>query len=720
MPAVSVIVPVHNGAKHLPSCLRSIVEQTLTDLEILVIDDGSTDDSAKIIAEFAAADPRVSCLPGPGLGSAGEARNIGLDRATGDYLSFLDADDFFAPTLLAELHAKAVADDADIAICKFRVYDERTEDANPVSWPLRLEYFPEKTPFSPDAAADALFLATNPAAWNKLFRTDFIRKTGLRFQGLRRTNDAFFTYSALSQADRLTYLDEYLLSYRTGNAASLRGSRDKEPLAWVDALVAIRAELERVGRFEKFERAFTNLALDFCLANLRRPTSAEAYLTMHSALTDGVLAKLGILDRDPNYFLRAELRDQLADLLNLNPMEFLFTRLNLATDQLNAARAEVRANLRELDVLRQGEPAREVTAPAASATKASAGADRVDVSVILRVRDAETLVAESLDSVLNQPGVKVEVICLDQHSADLSGRVLAQRSAEDSRIKLITAGAEQAASLNAAIAAATGRYLSFLEAGDRWQPGALAALVAHADTDDLQLLSFDADTVADPEVDAATWRRENGHYRRTAAAGGALPGPALLTQLHRAGHYRPQAWLLLVDRQLVSSLEPAFAPEAPSDELFTARLLLAAARAEHSGTALVIHRVLPSPAPTPSQREADARLYFRTCLELSRLAARVELGRADAATLGALIFEAHRSARANFVRINIDAGARLAALDPAPDAQALALQLKQAHHEAQFKRRPTVGSRLRGPGLPKRIVNKLGRVLRGLRSAGSK
>ena len=222
MPAVSVIVPVHNGAKHLASCLRSIVEQTLTDLEILVIDDGSTDDSAKIIAEFAAADPRVSCLPGPGLGSAGEARNVGLDRATGDYLSFLDADDFFAPTLLAELHAKAVADDADIAICKFRVYDERTEDANPVSWPLRLEYFPEKTPFSPDAAGDALFLATNPAAWNKLFRTDFVRRTGLRFQGLRRTNDAFFTYSALSQADRLTYLDEYLLSYRTGNAARPR------------------------------------------------------------------------------------------------------------------------------------------------------------------------------------------------------------------------------------------------------------------------------------------------------------------------------------------------------------------------------------------------------------------------------------------------------------------------------------------------------------------
>jgi glycosyltransferase involved in cell wall biosynthesis len=720
VPAVSVIVPVHNAAKHLSSCLRSIVEQTLTDVEILLVDDGSTDASAQIIAEFAATDSRITCLPGPGVGSAGAARNVGLERATGDYLSFLDADDFFAPTMLADLHAKAVADRADIVICKFRVYDERTDDANPVSWPLRLEYFPDQTPFSPDAAADALFLATNPAAWNKLFRTDFIRKTGLQFQGLRRTNDAFFTYSALSQATRLSYLDDYLLSYRTGNTTSLRGSRDKEPLAWVDALIAIRAELARVGLLEKFERAFTNLALDFCLANLRRPTSAEAYLTTHDALTETVLAQLGILGREPNYFLRAELRDQLADLLTLTPMEFLFARLNLATDQLTAARAEVRATLRELDVVRGGSPAREVTAAPAPAPTASSQAGRRDVSVILRVHDAEALVGETLDSVLNQSGVDLEVVCLDQHSSDLSARVIAQRSSQDARVRLIGAGADPAASLEAAIGAATGRYLTFIEAGDRWRPEVLGELVSHADSAELQLLTFDADTLADPDVDAATWRREDGRYRRTANTAAPLSGPALLTRLHQAGQHRPSAWLYLVDRELVAAMKPGVATAAVSDELFTTALLLAASSAEHTTTCLVTHRVGPKPAFTTSYRETEARRFFRTCLELSRLATEVSLADADAATVGALIFEAYRSARAHFVRINADAGNRLAGLDPSPDAQALVLLLKQAHHEAQFKRRPTAASRLRGPGLGRRALGKLARTLRALRPTPQK
>ncbi len=193
MPAVSVVVPVHNGERYLQECLRSIAVQTLTDLEVIVVDDGSTDRTAEIVDAFAADDPRFRRLPGPATGSAGDARNAGLDQATGRYLSFLDADDFFAPSMLATLHAKAELDDAQVVICKFRVLDERTGDANPVSWPLRLEQLPETTPFAARDASDGLFLATNPAAWNKLFCADYIRATGLRFQSLHRTNDAFFT-----------------------------------------------------------------------------------------------------------------------------------------------------------------------------------------------------------------------------------------------------------------------------------------------------------------------------------------------------------------------------------------------------------------------------------------------------------------------------------------------------------------------------------------------
>lgn len=98
-PIVSVIVPVHNAEKYLEQCLESILGQTLGDIEVICVNDRSTDCSAVILDGFAEKDPRLSVLQSPGLG-AGGARNIGLGAANGKYLSFLDADDFFEPDML--------------------------------------------------------------------------------------------------------------------------------------------------------------------------------------------------------------------------------------------------------------------------------------------------------------------------------------------------------------------------------------------------------------------------------------------------------------------------------------------------------------------------------------------------------------------------------------------------------------------------------------------
>lgn len=104
-PKVSVIVPVHNAEKYLEQCLNSIIGQTLKDIEVICVDDKSTDGSAVILDSYAANEPRLRVLQSPGLG-AGGARNIGLESAQGKYLSFLDADDFFEPDMLESAVAK--------------------------------------------------------------------------------------------------------------------------------------------------------------------------------------------------------------------------------------------------------------------------------------------------------------------------------------------------------------------------------------------------------------------------------------------------------------------------------------------------------------------------------------------------------------------------------------------------------------------------------------
>ena len=107
MPKISVIVPVYNVEKYLRECLDSIVNQTLQDIEIICINDGSTDGSAVILEEYAAKDKRIKILNQENKG-AGEARNAGINSAQGKYLAFIDGDDFYCTDFCEKMHNKAL------------------------------------------------------------------------------------------------------------------------------------------------------------------------------------------------------------------------------------------------------------------------------------------------------------------------------------------------------------------------------------------------------------------------------------------------------------------------------------------------------------------------------------------------------------------------------------------------------------------------------------
>ena len=113
-----MIVPVYNVAPYLQECLDSVLKQTYTKLEIILIDDGSTDASGKICDTYAQADKRVRVVHQKNAG-LGPARNTGLNLCTGAYLAFVDSDDFLAPDMLELLYKNLLAQRADISICSF-------------------------------------------------------------------------------------------------------------------------------------------------------------------------------------------------------------------------------------------------------------------------------------------------------------------------------------------------------------------------------------------------------------------------------------------------------------------------------------------------------------------------------------------------------------------------------------------------------------------------
>lgn len=220
MPKVSVIIPVYNVEAYLRQCLDSVVNQTLKEIEIICIDDGSTDGSAAILQEYAAKDERIKILTQVNSG-AGAARNVGLAQASGVWLSFLDADDEFAPSMLSDMVSSGEAVQADVvALTLVKEGD--------------------------------IFSRWRGWAWDKLFCREFILKNKLCFQNLPVSNDLFFTYSALALSSRIVALEKEYVIHRK-REGSVETTRDRAPLAPLDA---VKALYERIGMVDGFARWF--------------------------------------------------------------------------------------------------------------------------------------------------------------------------------------------------------------------------------------------------------------------------------------------------------------------------------------------------------------------------------------------------------------------------------------------------------------------------------
>ncbi len=203
---ISVIVPIYNVEKYLNECLLSIQNQTYPLLEVILINDGSTDRSAEIAQHFVTSDRRFHLIQQNNAGQSA-ARNRGLDRASGEYISFVDADDFIAPDFYETLiHDIQTADILQIG------YTRVNQDSQIIS---------KHTPH-------CFFQYTTP--WSRLFRKDFIKKNHLRFEEGQIYEDILFSIDAWkSQAQHIStgYTGYY---YRSNPTSTTATKHDTKPL----------------------------------------------------------------------------------------------------------------------------------------------------------------------------------------------------------------------------------------------------------------------------------------------------------------------------------------------------------------------------------------------------------------------------------------------------------------------------------------------------------
>jgi glycosyltransferase involved in cell wall biosynthesis len=239
---VSVLVPIYNVERYLEQCLASICAQSLQELEILCINDGSTDGSLEIIRSFAAQDERIVVIDKPN-GGYGQTMNCGLRRARGDYVGIVEADDFIEPEMYELLYNAATAHDAQIVKADFFL-----------TWTTprpREEYFHAVPP----GLANSLVvpyrayqvMQPQPSIWSALYSRPFLTEHGIDFLESPGASfqDTSFNYEAWSAADRAFLIDRALLHYRQDNANSS-----------INATTKVFAIVEEIDRYFAFLRNY--------------------------------------------------------------------------------------------------------------------------------------------------------------------------------------------------------------------------------------------------------------------------------------------------------------------------------------------------------------------------------------------------------------------------------------------------------------------------------
>ncbi|MCI7791582.1 MAG: glycosyltransferase [Lachnospiraceae bacterium] len=249
---ISIIVPVYNMERYLERCMNSIWQQTYTNLEIILVDDGSTDQSPQMCDDYARKDNRIKVVHKQN-GGLSDARNAGLAIASGAYIGYVDSDDWIEPDMYERMYQACVEHDAQVAVCRYaQVYkDHVVQGGNG-----KVTAFEREELLRIYIGGDDDYVIYN-SVWSKLFAREVVE--GVQFPKGRNSEDIMYTTKAFCKADRGVYIDTCLYDYvldRDGSIMNVkRGERmfqDELPF-WREHIAFIREHVsEKMGDFAAY------------------------------------------------------------------------------------------------------------------------------------------------------------------------------------------------------------------------------------------------------------------------------------------------------------------------------------------------------------------------------------------------------------------------------------------------------------------------------------
>ena len=291
---VSIIIPAYNAAEYLSACLSSCVQQTLFDIEIICVDDGSTDATPEIIREYMKQDFRIQ-LVSKANGGLSSARNAGIDHACGDMIMFLDSDDYLSENACERVWIESRECPADIITFGTVVFPDVPPAEPWYYWALSVDpgRFYEFTP-------DLLFhnRSSLPFVWRQAYRHSFLKKNELLFdETVRFGEDTVFQMEAFPHASCFAYIPDNLYHYRHFRKGSLMYVAEKEPEKWLDEHIYITETVtkywDKQGWLKQYPAEYTDWLVSF-IFNTKGGKELAKLTKEQQKKVDALLKKYGL------------------------------------------------------------------------------------------------------------------------------------------------------------------------------------------------------------------------------------------------------------------------------------------------------------------------------------------------------------------------------------------------------------------------------------------
>lgn len=569
---VSVIIPVYNKAQYLDNCLNSIESQSLREIEIICIDDGSTDESRDILERHARNDERIIVIAQQNQG-ASSARNRGIERARGRYIAFMDADDFYPDCdVLADLYHAATTHHSPV--CGGSLYELSADgiQTNPKQKAKRAYLFEENgfVEFS-DYQFDYGFTRF-------IFEKQLIQSRGIRFGSLSVYEDPLFLVEIMTVVKRFYALKRPSYIYRVEYHSRQWTSDNARDLA-----IALSREAE--------------LAIASGLSVLREEHLRRLHYSYLPAL----------------FSIKSELRDDALEALSA-------LQESIPNSDESKLAASVHRGLRILVETAEVYRSMPRFYDLAPYSKTDNPSQKTTVSIVIPFFNSEEYLEHCIASALGQTYRNLDVVLVDDGSTDRSLSIAQKICGLDPRAQIVRKeNGGLSSARNAGLLAATGDYVLFLDSDDLLVPSAVEHLLGVARDSNADQVFFSAQSFYDSYEALEQHPGFTTYYNYTGEYEKQLSGKELFVQLRENGDFKPSACLQLIKRDFLTEHSLTFMTGIiHEDNLFTVQCLSVSTSSFVLPEQLYLRRVRCESIMTSKKGLRNAFGYYRSIIGVAR------------------------------------------------------------------------------------------------------